>query len=38
MVRVRASMGRALANRFIAAKGVEHGKFTLTSTGQNLSP
>ncbi len=36
VVRGRSSEIRALANRLIAAKGVKHGKFTLTSTGQNL--
>ena len=36
VVRGRSSEIRALANRLIGAKGVKHGKFTLTSTGQNL--
>ena len=36
VVRGRSSEIRALAHRLIAAKGVKHGKFTLTSTGQNL--
>lgn len=34
VVRGRSSEIRALANRLIGAKGVKHGKFTLTSTGR----
>lgn len=36
VVRGRSSEIRVLANRLIGAKGVKHGKFTLTSTGKNL--
>lgn len=36
VVRGPASETRALANRLIGIKGVKHGKFTLTSTGQDL--
>lgn len=36
VVRGRASQVRALADHLIAARGVKHGKLTLTSTGKDL--
>lgn len=36
VVRGRAGEIRAIADRLIAAKGVKHGKLTLTSLGQDL--
>jgi CopG family transcriptional regulator, nickel-responsive regulator len=36
VVRGRASAVRDVANRLIAAKGIKHGKLTLTTTGDEL--
>lgn len=36
VVRGRASSVKKLANTLIAAKGVKHGRLTITSTGHNL--
>jgi CopG family nickel-responsive transcriptional regulator len=36
VVRGKASLLRATADRLIAAKGVKHGKLTLTATGKDL--
>ena len=36
VLRGKASEIRALADRLIAAKGVKHGRLTLTTTGKNL--
>jgi len=36
VVRGRADEIRQVADRLIAAKGVKHGKLTITTTGQNL--
>jgi len=36
VLRGKASEIRALADRLIAAKGVKHGKLTLTTTGKDL--
>jgi CopG family nickel-responsive transcriptional regulator len=37
-VRGKASTIRALADRLIGAKGVKHGKLSITSTGKDLPP
>jgi CopG family nickel-responsive transcriptional regulator len=38
VVRGKASTIRALADRLIGAKGVKHGKLSITSTGKDLPP
>lgn len=38
LVRGRASQVKAIADRLIAAKGVIHGKLTVTTTGKDLPP
>jgi CopG family nickel-responsive transcriptional regulator len=36
VVRGQASLVREVADRLIGARGVKHGKLTLTSTGKDL--
>ena len=36
IVRGRAGVIRAIADKLIAAKGVKHGKLTVTTTGEDL--
>ncbi|MCX7826251.1 MAG: nickel-responsive transcriptional regulator NikR [Verrucomicrobiae bacterium] len=38
LVRGKAGEVKAIADQLIAAKGVKHGKLTVTSTGKNLAP
>ena len=38
VVRGRASLVRSVADHLIAAKGIKHGKLTLTTTGKDLPP
>jgi len=38
VVRGRASLVKSVADHLIAAKGVKHGKPTLTTTGEELPP
>jgi|SRR5215469_5943026 len=38
VVRGRASLVKSVADHLIAAKGVKHGKLTLTTTGEELPP
>jgi len=38
LVRGKAGVVKSIADQLIAAKGVKHGKLTVTSTGKNLAP
>ncbi|MCX8090931.1 MAG: nickel-responsive transcriptional regulator NikR [Verrucomicrobiae bacterium] len=38
LVRGKAAMVKSIADQLIAAKGVKHGKLTVTTTGKDLPP